>query len=108
MLDLNCVPLEVQLLRVEVLGEALETLLSDLWQRHQGDRRMTRAAVVPTATIENGVLIIDSRPVAIAPTEDLRQAVRQQNALDELRKAATNQTPEKSLKSTAGKDFGLD
>ncbi|WP_297076364.1 hypothetical protein [Thermoleptolyngbya sp. M55_K2018_002] len=108
MLDLGEVPLEVQLLRIEVLGEALETLLSDLWQRHQGDRLMTRAAVVPTAAIENGVLIISSRPVAIAPTEDLRQQIRQQNALDCLLLNATNQTPEKSLKPTADKKFGLD
>lgn len=108
MLDLSEISIEVQLLRVEILGEALETLLSDLWQRHQGDRLLTRAAVVPTAAIENGVLIIGSRPVAIAPTEDLRQAVRQQNALDELLLNATNQTPEKSLKPTADKKFGLD
>lgn len=109
MLDLNAeLPIEVQLLRIEVLGEALETLLSDIWLRHQGDRLMTRAAVVPTAAIENGVLIISSRPVAIAPTEDLRQAMRQQNADDRLLRIATNQTPEKSLKPTAGKRFGLD
>lgn len=98
MLDLDQVPPEVQLLRVEILGEALETLLSDLWQRHQGDRLLSRAAVVPTATIENGVLILGSRPVAIAPTEQLRQAMRRQNALDSLPIAATNQAPKKSPK----------
>lgn len=108
MLDLNDVPLDVQLLRIEVLAEALETLLSDVWQRHQGDRLLSRAAVMPTATIENGVLIINARPVAIAPTEDLRHQIRQQNAADCLPYVATNQTPQKTPKPTAGKDFGLD
>jgi hypothetical protein len=71
------VPLHVQLLRIQMLSEALETLISDVWERHQGDRLLSRAAVVPTATIENGVLIVGSRAVAIAPSEEMRQRVRQ-------------------------------
>ncbi|GAB4474473.1 MAG: hypothetical protein OHK0037_35370 [Elainellaceae cyanobacterium] len=97
-MDLSEIPVEVQLLRVEILGEAIETLLSDLWQRHQGDRLLHRAAVVPTAELQDGVLIISSRPVAIAPTEDLRQQIRQQNTLDSLLVTATNQAPKKSPK----------
>jgi hypothetical protein len=79
-LDLMNVPTEVQLLRIQMLSEALETLISDVWERHQGDRLLSRAAVVPTATIENGVLIVGSRAVAIAPTEELRQQMRQGEA----------------------------
>jgi hypothetical protein len=60
------VPLHVQLLRIQMLSEALETLISDVWERHQGDRLMTRAAVVPTAELQGDVLIISSRPVALA------------------------------------------